>query len=244
MPIRPLLLAHRGASIAGLIGENSVAAFDRAMACGCDGFEFDLRLTSYGQAVVCHNAKAGSVAISRATRQQLLQLPCFEDVLRCYGRLGFLDIELKVSGLETTVLASLRDHPPEREYVISSFLPEVVLELKARSAIAPVGIICAKPRQLVGWRKLPVEYVIVHQSLVTRKLVHSIHDAGRKIFVWTVNTPRAMLQFCGWEVDGIISDSADLLVQTLGGRRLSNPVSERTLRSAIRFSPRLRLLAG
>jgi glycerophosphoryl diester phosphodiesterase len=243
MPIRPLLLAHRGAPVYGLIEENSIAAFDRAMSSGCDGFEFDVRLTGCGKAVVCHNAKAGNATISRATRQQLPNLPALEDVIR-YGRLGFLDIELKVTGLETTVLANLRENPPEREYVISSFLPEVVLELKARTAVAPVGIICAKSGQLMAWRSLPVEYVIVHQSLVTRKLVQAIHDAERKIFVWTVNRPTAMLQFGGWEVDGIISDNVELLVQTMGGRRISDPVSERTLRSAMRSSLRLRTLAG
>jgi glycerophosphoryl diester phosphodiesterase len=240
---RLLLLAHRGLPINGVTRENSMAAFDWALQRGCDGFEFDVRLTGCGRAVVCHNARAGKIAVSHATRQQLAELPLLADVIRRHGRRGFLDIELKVTGLETTVLAALREHPPEREYVISSFLPEVVLELKARSAIAPVGIICANAGQLVGWRKLPVEYVVVQQSLVTRRLVHLIHGAGRKILVWTVNTRRAMLQLSGWGVDGIISDKADLMVQTLGSREVSNPISERVLRSAM-ASPRLRPLVG
>lgn len=244
MSHRPLLLAHRGAPVSRAIPENSIAAFDGALERGCDGFEFDIRRTACGSAVVCHNAKAGGITVARATRRQLPALCTLEEVIRHYGRRAFLDIELKVKGLETAVLAALREHPPEREYVISSFLPEAVLELKARSAIAPVGIICAKPSQLMGWRKLPVDYVIVHQSLVTRKLVQLIHSVGRKIFVWTVNTRRAMLQLSGWGVDGIISDNADLLISALSGGEPAEPVSERALRSAMRFTPRLRLLAG
>lgn len=220
-----------------------MAAFDGAFERGCDGLEFDVRRTISGECVVCHNPRAGKFAVSRATRDQLKTLPSLEDVIRGYGHRGFLDIELKVRGLETAVLACLRQHPPEREYVISSFLPEVVLELKARSAVAPVGIICGKPSQLVAWRKLPVEYVIVNQSLVTRKLVQLVHGAARKIFVWTVNTRRAMLKFSGWGVDGIISDNAELLVDALDGREPANPVSERKLRSAMRISSRLRLIA-
>jgi glycerophosphoryl diester phosphodiesterase len=233
---RPLLLGHRGAREPGSIRENSMAAFDHSLEHGCDGFEFDVRRTACGRAVVCHDPKAGTILISRSTRDQLLDLPCLEDVVRGYGQRSFLDIELKVRGLESTVLATLRDCPPERGFVVSSFLPDVVLELKARSATVPVGIICGSAGQLMDWRKLPAEYVMVHQSLVTRRLVQLIHDTGRKIFAWTVNTQRAMLKLGGWGVDGIISDDVRLLVRTLGSEQPSSLISERALRSAARIS--------
>jgi glycerophosphoryl diester phosphodiesterase len=211
----PLLLGHRGAHTASAIVENTIAAFDRALEEGCDGFEFDVRLTGCGCAIVCHDAKVNGVVVSQAQRSQLPRLPRIQEVLRRFGARGFLDIELKTAGLETKLLSTLRDYPPERDYVISSFLPEVVLELKARSEVVPVGIICAKASQLMGWRKLPVEYVIVHRTLVTRRLVQLIHGAGRKIFAWTVNDKRSMLQLAGWGVDAIISDKTELMVKTL-----------------------------
>ncbi len=223
----PLLLAHRGAHTAS-IGENSIAAFDRAIAEGCDGFECDVRQTACGRALVCHDAKVDGIAVSRATRTQLLQLPRIEEVICRYGRRSFLDIELKIRGLETRVLAALREHPPERDYVVSSFLPEVVLELKARSGVVPVGIICRKAGQLMAWRKLPVEYVIVNQSLVTRALVQRIHGAGRKIFAWTVNDRKSMLRLAGWGVDAIISDKPEVLINTLQpSRKLDRPANTR-----------------
>jgi glycerophosphoryl diester phosphodiesterase len=215
MPQQPLLLAHRGAHSASSIGENTLAAFDRALAEGCDGFEFDVRLTGCGCAIVCHDAKVDGIIVSKATRNRLPRLPRIQEVLARYGGRGFLDIELKTAGLETKLLSTLRDKPPERDYVVSSFLPEVVLELKARSEVVPVGIICAKASQLMAWRNLPVEYVIVHRSLVTRRLVQLIHGAGRKVFAWTVNDKRSMLQLAGWGVDAIISDKTELLINTL-----------------------------
>jgi glycerophosphoryl diester phosphodiesterase len=102
----------------------------------------------------------------------------------------------------------------EENYVVSSFLPQVVMELKIRSARVQTGIICDKPKQLAGWRKLTVEYVIPHSSLVSRKLVQDVHSAGRKLFTWTVNDRKAMLRFADWGVDGIISDETELLVRT------------------------------
>lgn len=214
MPTRPLLLGHRGAPTAGSAPENTLAAFDLAFGQGCDGFEFDVRLSGCGRAVVCHDAKVNGLAIARTTCSQLPPLPRLEDVIRRYGSQGFLDIEVKVRGVETKVLAALREYPPERDYVVSSFLPAVVLELKARSEVVPVGIICQKSSQLVGWRKLPVDYVIVHKSLVTRRLVQLLHSAGRRIFAWTVNDAPTMLRLAGWGVDGIISDKTKLLVRT------------------------------
>ena len=215
MPAHPLILAHRGAHRSASTPENSHAAFEQALKQGCDGFECDVRLTQSGRAVICHDEKVNGVLVSSADRKQLLHLPCVEEVIQRYGQNAFLDIELKVSGLEAKVLSALREFPPEREYVISSFLVDVILELKARSAVVPVGIICEKANQLVAWRKLPVDYVIVHKSLITKKLVQLIQSAGRKIMAWTINDKRSMAQLAGWGVDGLISDNPVLLRKTL-----------------------------
>ena len=89
------------------------------------------------------------------------------------------------------------------------------MELKARSAVVPVGLICQQVNQLVRWPTFPVDYVIAHQSLLDRKLVQEVHDAGKKLFVWTVNDSKAMLRFAEWGVEGIIADDTQLLVNTL-----------------------------
>ena len=96
---RPLLLGHRGARACKSISENTIASFDQALADGCDGFEFDVRLTADEEAVVCHDPKAAGFHVSRATAKQLSHLPRLRDVLQRY-RDSFLDIELKVKGLE------------------------------------------------------------------------------------------------------------------------------------------------
>jgi glycerophosphoryl diester phosphodiesterase len=215
MSLRPLLLGHRGTRAFKGIPENTFASFDLALKHGCDGFEFDVRLTACGTAVICHDPKVGKILIAKAQARELPQLPRFEDVMRRYRQKAFLNIELKVAGLESTVLEILNQNPPARGCVISSFLPSVVLGLKVCNSRFATGIICETPTQLARWRTLPVDYVIPHRSLVKKSLVEQLHSAGRKIFVWTVNSKKEMLRLSNLGVDGIISDDTELLAHTL-----------------------------
>ncbi len=210
----PLLLGHCGARASASVRENTLPAFDLALEHGCDGFEFDLRLTADGAAVICHDARSAGIAVARATAAKVPRLPRLEDVLARYAERAFLDIELKVPGLTAPVLAALGQRYPEKGFVLSSFLPEVLIELRDRDHSLPLGFIYDQKKQRQRWRQLPVQYVIPHYSQVTRELVDQVHDAGRKLFVWTVNGKASMLRFTGLDVDGIISDKTELLAGT------------------------------
>jgi glycerophosphoryl diester phosphodiesterase len=108
-----LRLAHRGDHAHA--PENTLSAFEAAIARpGCDGAEFDVRLSADGVAVVLHDAtlarvqgrpeRAGSLT---ATQLRAFGVPTLVDVLRACGREAFLDIELK-EDLGDTALAPAR----------------------------------------------------------------------------------------------------------------------------------------
>jgi glycerophosphoryl diester phosphodiesterase len=212
---RPLLLGHRGARATKSIPENTFASFDQALADGCDGFEFDVRLTSDGQAVVVHDPQSRGVEIARATAHQLSWLPQIQDVLVRYRDSAFLDIELKVPGLEGVILQLLGKYPPSRGFVVSSFLPEVLRSVRGERSSVPLGLICETKPQLGGWQQSPVEFAIPHHKLVSPELIRELHEAGKKILVWTVNERSAMRRFEKAGVDGIISDDTKLLGEIL-----------------------------
>jgi len=211
---RPLLLGHRGARAVTSIPENTIASFDRALADGCDGFEFDVRLTADDEALICHDPKTAGTEISRATTKQLSQLPRLRDILQRY-RDSFLDIELKVKGLERITMDLFFRHKPRRGFVVSSFVPGVLKSLHTEDATIPLGVICEFKNQLRLWNELPVQYVIVYQALADAELVRKVKGAGKKIMVWTVNDAADMRRFAEYGVDGIISDDTSLLCQTL-----------------------------
>jgi glycerophosphoryl diester phosphodiesterase len=215
MSPRPLLLGHRGARAQRSIPENTVASFDQALADGCDGFEFDVRLTADGKPVVCHDPQTGGVEIARASAEQLSALPQLRDVLIRYQQSAFLDVELKVSGLEKIAVALLQKHSLQRGFVVSSFLPEVLYAVRAEDPEIPLGLICETEAELRRWRELSIEYVIPHYRLVDGALLRQLKDARRKILVWTVNAPADMHRLAESSVDGIISDDTSLVSRTL-----------------------------
>ena len=215
MPNRPLLLGHRGARATRSIPENTIASFDLALKHGCDGFEFDVRRTEDATAVLCHDPGSGGIEIARAIRSDVPHLALLEEVLARYARSAFLDIELKVPGLEESVLATLRQHSFKPGFVVSAFSTEILLQLRARDPNIRLGFIADRQAHLSRWRELPVQYVIPDYKLATQQLIEDVHAARKKIFVWTVNEKEAMVQFAARGVDAIISDDTELLVRTL-----------------------------
>ena len=206
--IRPLLLGHRGARASRPVPENTLASFELCLQHGCDGFEFDVRLSADGLAVICHDATIGGMEIEN-TASKSLPLPRLEDVLRQFAHRAFLDIELKVAGLEPRTLAELRKHPPQKGYVVSSFLPELLKSIHDLDPAIPLGFLCETQDQLRGWRAMPAEWVIPHFRLVDAGLVEQIHAAGKQIMVWTVNRTEDIRQLADLGVDAIISDETE-----------------------------------
>jgi len=116
--------------------------------------------------------------------------------------------------MEKAVVAALRRAPRSSRLVVSSFLPEVVLELRRLEPQLPLGWICDRRRALPKWRELPCEVVIPHYRICDEQLVAAIHQAERRVFVWTVNRQAAIMRFAKMGVDAIISDDTRLLGRT------------------------------
>ena len=222
MPAKLLLLGHRGARL--YAPENTIAAFDLSLKHGVDGFEFDVRCTRSRESIICHDASFNRLAVRKHTLGQIRvsclpgnNPPCLEDVLERYSGIAFLNIEIKVRGMEQTVLQAIRRFPPRRGYFISSFLPSVVRKLHALDQTLVLGAVSKTYWHLRRWKALPVEYVVPHYNLLTPKLIETLHAAGKTVITWTVNDPRQMRHAAEMGVDGIISDDPKLLVKTFHG---------------------------
>ena len=226
---RPLLLGHRGARPLPLLGlrwrkpgfpaENTLAAFDYALANGCDGFEFDVRYTRDRRSVLCHDTAVKRVDVATTDyagleRRSGYNLACLEEVLERFGASAYLDIELKVEGNEEAIVAALRAKPPQRGYIVSSFLPNVLVRLRQLDPSLPLGYVCDREENLARWPDLPITAVFPRYDLVSQRLLDDAHARNVKALTWTVNDSRDMVRLAEWGVDGLISDSPVLLSST------------------------------
>jgi glycerophosphoryl diester phosphodiesterase len=214
----PLLLGHRGARAFRQVPENTLASFELCLQQGCDGFEFDVRCSADSQLVICHDADTKGTEIASAAAKSL-SLPTLEDVLQQFAHRAFLDIELKVAGMESQVLRELRNHPPQKGCVVSSFIPEVLTAMRALDPATPLGFLCDRQSQLRVWPHTPTEWVIPRFDLADRELIEEVHAAGKRIMVWTVNRAESIHEFAQWSVDGLISDQTHRLAEILAPSR-------------------------
>jgi len=233
-PRRPLLLGHRGSPKSA--PENTIAAMNAALKHGCDGFEFDVRATSDGRLVLCHDETVRGAAVASTSHAELAKLLppkrsllgkadettglcSLEDVLEQFGQSAWLDIEMKVAGAEEELVTLLRKKPPKHGYVVSSFLPEVLTAVHALYSAIPLGLIFRTKRSLLQVAELPLTHVMPEYKMLDKAMLKAFHEAGKKVIAWTVNDPRYMQNLAAENVDGVISDETRLLIHTLGGTK-------------------------
>lgn len=202
-----LLLGHRGAS--RYAAENTFRAFDLALEHGCDGIEFDVRLTADGRAVICHDERYRGRDVASScygAGRPISELPLLSEVVSRYASRAFLYIELKVAGLEEMALAAVRQYPPECGFVLASFKPDVVNRVHSLDTGVPLGMIAGRRGELARWPDLPGEWVMLRSSLISADLLAALHGAGKRVFAWTVNSEREMRAMAALGVDGLLSD--------------------------------------
>lgn len=135
-----LIYAHRGAS--GAHPENTLLAFQEALATGVEGIELDVHATADGVPVVIHDRAVERTTDGRGYVDELplerlrrfdagagQQVPTLAEVLELVAERAHLDIELKGAGIEQAALAVLAAYPRVR-WAISSFDWETLRTLR------------------------------------------------------------------------------------------------------------------
>ena len=236
-PVRPLVLAHRGAR--RVAPENTVEAFARAVAMGADGVELDVRRTVDGVAVVHHDPATSEGALIAATTASTLrtahpEIPTLEDALdACAGLL--VNIEIKNSPLEpgfdrderpADAVIALLDERGERDRVIvSSFQLATIDRVRACSAWVPTGLLTVtRAAAALMDRLVDADHHALHpgrQAMSRRRaaqVVAHAHDRGLRVNVWTVNAPTTLARLRDVGVAGLIPDVPDVALAALGVR--------------------------
>lgn len=225
----PEILAHRGASRER--PENTLAAFERAVALGADGAELDVHRTVDGVIVVHHDpAIEGAGAITGLTAAQVAALrfrdepiPTLAEVLDAVGDRLRIYVELKGADTVPGVLAILQAERARRpasvdRTAVHCFDHRLVAQAATLDPGVPRGVLeVSYPVDPTGAaRAVHARDLWRHRDFVDAALVRAAHAEGRRVIAWTVNEAGMMRRFADWGVDAICTDDVALARATLG----------------------------
>ena len=232
---RPLVIAHRGASVDA--PENTIAAFELAIAHGADGIELDVQLSRDDQPVVIHDftlertTDGGGPVRDRTVRElkrldaggwhgrqfQGQRIQTLPEVLERFRDRTRFWIELKGSagrsrGIEEKVVSMIEVYDVLHQALVLSFDREVLDQISRLNPEVQLGVLAAD-RATGGLirSETPVCAICPAAHLVTEHGVGEIRQAGLDCYVWTVNEPAQMDRLVEWGVSGIITDRPGLL---------------------------------
>ena len=212
-----LILGHRGASKAH--PENTLIAFQAAYEANADGLEWDVHATSDGIPVLTHDRslarRTGDVReVDMVTLDELKaldagggqQIPTLAEALAlCDGR-GYLDIEVKQSGIEQRVLDDLADY--KGAWGISSFDWSSLVAFRELSDTAELWLLSIQVNRslLETAERIHSKGVALYFQAIDAQTVAVLHGAGLQIFAWTVNDEAEAKRLADLGIEGLITD--------------------------------------
>lgn len=242
---RTMIIAHRGAGHAGpskSIHENTLDAFDAAIAVGADAIEFDLRRTRNGVIVVHHDDKLANMkwsigestweALEESSKELGYIIPTYKQTLEfCAGKIA-LDIELKETGYEKEIIDMVEQYYELGNIVFTSFHEISIQRIKEIKPQAITGLLLGSEPPAGARRRL--------DEILPGKLIESCRPdfiapnwrflkwlgpgksayGDRPIIAWTVNDVSYAEKLIDNRIAAIISDVPERLLPLAGTRDL------------------------
>lgn len=241
----PRVLAHRGlASPDDGVQENTAAAFASAHAAGAWYIETDCRVTADGDVILFHDETLSRVlgddrsvsAVRTAELQELFAphggLLTVSEMLDMFPESRF-NIDVKTDDAAEPLGRIVAPHA--HRVLLTSFDDDrraraVAAVQAAGAVIRPATSAGRSTMALVRLRtalrlspvraldgidalQIPERYGIL--KVLTPALLDAAHAAGVEVHVWTVNDVHDMRRLVSTGVDGVVTDRADLALQTL-----------------------------
>ena len=246
---RTKIYAHRGASgwDTKYAPENTMPAFEKAIAMGADGIEMDVQLTRDGEIVICHDEKIARTSDGTGWRKEYtfkelrglsfskthpeygnINIPTLRELLEFMAPTGKeLNIELKTGviyyeGLEARTAAMVKEYGMEDRVIYSSFNHYSLRILKQAVPDARIGLLMGENFVDVPRYTTMMQAEAVHPNYrhIDKEYIDKCHANGIKVTTWTVDPIVELKRFCEYGVDIIITDCPD------NGRRIVDELEQ------------------
>ncbi|MBP5204260.1 glycerophosphoryl diester phosphodiesterase membrane domain-containing protein [bacterium] len=239
---------HRGASI--YYPENTMLSFRYAKQLGADWVELDVQETKDGQLIVIHDTNlkrttgvnkntydvtyeeikdldAGSFLNSSFSDARI---PLLEEVVSWAKENNMrLNIEIKPTGhekdIEKKTVDIITKHNFENLCVIASSQYEVLEKIKNyNSAIQTLYGLSIAYGDLSSFDK--ADNFSIEASNISDSLVSKVHNEGKEIFAWTVNTEDSINEMINKSVDVIVTNNISLAKELVTQSKTGNVINE------------------
>ena len=236
-----LAFAHRGGNRAA--PENTMAAFENAVAQGYRYLETDVHASKDGVVYAFHDDNLArmvgeDIAISTLTAKEIDALrfdgghhiPRMAELFESFPEARF-NIDAKAWPVVEPLIALLNKTQTQARCCIGSFSDKRIKAVLngAGDICHSVGPLGAARFRLAAFGHLPLSYSAgclqfpVSQygiDMVTRASVAYAHKRGLQVHVWTINDESIMHELLDLGVDGLMTDDCALLKRVLESRNL------------------------
>ena len=237
-PAPPRLLAHRGFAIEA--PENTIAAFEAAMAFGVRHIETDAQITADGVAVLWHDPTlerwdGSRLRIDRLELAQLQERRVRGETISTVAEAlwalptACLNIDVKDGRAADAVADAIEWVEACDRVLVTAFSERTARALRARlpdahhgaSARTVLRAIIADARRddralaraLDGVDAVQIPPRYGRLDLVTPRRLAAYRRHVREVHVWTINDPLEMRRLVDLGVDGIVTDRVDRAVE-------------------------------
>lgn len=230
------LISHRGVYDNRRIWENTIAAFDAAVAAGAWGIECDVRWSLDREAVVFHDADFRRLAgvpvrvealTAAEIRARWPHIPLLRELAERYGKRVHLMVELKAEAFEVPEMlrrrlaASFDGLAPGRDYHLLSLSPWVLDRIGHAQDAACLPIarerVTAFSRLAAGGR---FAGLCGHYLLMTSRVVRRHHRSGQGVGTGFSNSASALYREINRGVDWIFTDQIQAMSAVCRGSAL------------------------
>ena len=220
-----ITFAHRGARLEE--PENTIPAFERALAAGATGLETDVWLAADGEVVCSHDAVVRSGRrrrrISESTAAELAELsvPRLADVYEKLGAAFECSVDVKSPDAAAALVDVARKYGAlERLWVCSPDL-DVLRPLRTEPAVKLVhsdrrrAIPVPLERHASELGSMGIDAMNMHHSEWTAGLVSLFHRFDVRAFAWDTQEVRQLRAVLRMHVDAVYCDRPDRMVATV-----------------------------
>lgn len=223
------IVAHRGGGDLG--AENSIDGTLKLVERTVKWSEVDIQRTADGHYILNHDSNFSRVCgVAKASSQMRLEeiralqirdlfdparpsqpVPTLEELLdACKGKVG-LFLELKGATADEQmvddVVKAVRERNMEHEVVLLSLDYALIRYIEQHYPQMTSGYLYYFAIGRV--EDLVADYLVMEEREATPGMVARIHQSGKRVIVWTVNTEESIKKFIHSDVDGIITDYVD-----------------------------------